>query len=251
MKTRAILIALLTLTTAGFLAPGANADVPNAVPQKVVLHAELTRAAVLLNATGDVGFFVFLDEGETPRLQNVGDLLQLQIVKGEDDHLTGEFLVPHAAGEALPTLAIRDLPRETIAPGVLETTPAPGVSDPTHAKVPDPTAPHTTSYSIAYCQYDQSCVQTRMDEGCSCIQHWARVSTSTSTWFMYGCDDAHACQVIAGNPGGPWDSGWRCQVHTNPFPWNIKAWTELWKGQSVWASDVSPGPITYFWSRTC
>lgn len=251
MRLRTILIAFLMLPLA--LAPASQAADSGStveVSQKVVLHADLAPAAVLTDASGATLFFAFLEPGETPRLDVETSRVALRIVKGEDAHLAGEFFLPIPDTSGL-TLAVREMLRETIAPGAA-TTLAPGVSDPAHAQVPDPTQPQPTSYSVAYCQYDQSCVQTRMDEGCSsCIQHWARVSTSTAVWYMYGCDDAHACQVIAGNPGGPWDSGWRCQIHTNPFLWNLKAWTELWKGTTVWASDNTAYSISYFWSRYC
>lgn len=255
MRMQAILIALLAIAAPTIGAPAAyaadaSADSDTDVSQKIVLETRLAPAAIVLDEAGTTLFFAFLDEGETPRLDVEKGGVALRIVKGEDSHLTGEFFLPIRNGDALE-LVVRDMLRETIAPGAA-TTLAPGVSDPRYASVPDPTEPQPMSYSVAYCQYDQSCVQTRMDEGCSkCIEHWARVTTSTAVWYMYGCDDAHACQVIAGNPGGPWDSGWRCQIHTNPLPWSIKAWTELWKGTTVWASDNTAYSITYFWSRYC
>ena len=244
----AILIILLTAPVA-LPAQAADATTP-ALPGEVRPTSVAASPAVFLTFAGSLApdYTLFVEPMWTATLESDGarHALILENARGE---LVGEFIVRSDSAPILTTGvaerafqadAVHYVPPESVLPGVPHIEPGEPISVP-------------LAYSIAQCNHNQVCTQTRRDEGCSqCFHHWGRITwpNPSSIYKMDSCDNNAGCANLAIiNTASFWESGWLCASHfRTPFTFSNDAWTRITLGSSTLSAD---GGLSYSLSRTC
>lgn len=210
--------------------------------------AQATAVFLAFDGRATPDYTIFAEPTWTASLTTEGERHTLRLTNAAGE-LVGEFIVRHAeppvlswgvAERASQVDAIHYIPPETLLPDVPEVEPGEPVSIP-------------LAYSIAHCNANQVCTQTRRDEGCSqCFHHWGRITwpNPSSIYKMDACDNNAGCTNLAIiNTASFWESGWLCSSHfRTPFTFSNDAWTRITLGSTTLSSDAG---LSYSLSRGC
>lgn len=249
MRTTIAILTILLATPLALPAGAADASLP-ALPGEVRATSVASSPAAFLTFAGSAApdYTIFIEPTWSATIETEGSrhTLSLENARGE---LVGEFVV---RSDAAPTLslgiaerafqsdAIPYVPPESILPDVPDVEPGEPISIP-------------LAYSIANCNANQVCTQTRRDEGCSqCFHHWGRMTwpNPSNIYKMDACDNNAGCTNLAIiNTASFWESGWLCSAHfRTPFTFSNTAWTRITLGSTTLSAD---GGLSYSLSRMC